>query len=93
MPVNLVPGLTLSVLESSIYTFIRDSLHLKFAGIARNIQAKQADGLDISYLNVTEHTPILEVEQIVWLVNGTPIEYSTSRNASNKRAYYLFETN
>jgi len=93
LPVNLVPGLTLSVLESSIYTFIRDSLHLKFAGIARNIQAKQADGLDISYLNVTEHTPILEVEQIVWLVNGTPIEYSTSRNASNKRAYYLFETN
>lgn len=93
MPVNLVPGLTQSVLESSIYAFIRDSLHLKFAGIARNIQARQAGSLDISYLNVTEDTPILEVEQIVWLVNGTPIEYSTSRNASNKRAYYLFETN
>lgn len=92
MPVNLVPGLSQSVLESSIYTFIHNTLNLKFAGIARNIQARQADTLDIRHLNVTKNTPILEVEQIVWLVNGTPIEYSTSRNEFNKRAYYLFET-
>ncbi|GJM47950.1 GntR family transcriptional regulator [Weissella soli] len=92
MPVALVPGLSQSVLESSIYTYIHDTLHLKFAGISRNIQARQADELDMRYLNVSKNSAILEIEQIVWLVNGKPIEYSTSRNDSNKRSYYLFET-
>lgn len=91
MPVNLIPGLTQSVLEGSIYSYIQDKLHLNFAGISRKIQARSSNNLDEQYLNVSNNDAMLEVEQIVWLVNGTPIEYSTSRNASNRRSYYIFE--
>lgn len=91
MPVKLIPGLTQSVLEGSIYSYIQDELHLSFAGISRKIQARNSNNLDIQYLDVSNNDAILEVEQIVWLVNGTPIEYSTSRNASDRRSYYIFE--
>lgn len=91
MPVNLIPGLTQSVLEGSIYSYIQDKLHLNFAGISRKIQARSSNNLDQRYLNVGTNDAMLEVEQIVWLVNGTPIEYSTSRNASDRRSYYIFD--
>ena len=35
--------------------------------------------------------PMLELEQIVWLTNGQPIEYSTSRNRYDQRDYTILE--
>ena len=52
-----------------------------------------ASGDDLKYLEVEEGSPILELEQLVWLSNGKMIEYSTSRNPGNLRSYTALNVN
>ncbi len=91
MPVSLVPGLTDDVLAQSIYTYLKENLHLTFAGAFRNIQADKADEYDQQYLDCAPTDPVLEVEQVVYLDNGQPIEYSRSRNRYNRRGYTFLD--
>ncbi|RPA55935.1 GntR family transcriptional regulator [Aerococcus agrisoli] len=76
-------------LYGSIYAYIRDELGLKIGGAYRKIHADVPGELDIQELNCDEHTPVLEVEQVVYLENGTPFEYSTSRNRYDTRSYTM----
>ena len=59
----------------------------------RKIKAAKADDWDQKYLQAKKDDPILELEQIVWLNNGQPVEYSTSRNRYDERNYVVLETN
>ncbi len=91
MPVDLVPGLDMSVLQSSIYDFLLNQLGLKFAGSYKHITAEMPDAYDKDYLNCNEADPILQVEQVLYLENGRPIEYSWSRNRFDTRGYSLLD--
>lgn len=93
MPVKLVPNLTEEILLNSIYQYVHKQLGLKFGGAYRQIHAALPTQYDIEYLDAQETTPILEVEQVVWLTNGDNIEYSTSRNLYNKRSYTVIDVN
>ncbi|MEG1045361.1 UTRA domain-containing protein, partial [Carnobacterium sp.] len=37
------------------------------------------------------HDPVLEVEQLVYLKDGRPFEYSRSRHRYDKRSYTVLE--
>lgn len=87
MPVDLIPNLTDDILKQSIYHYIQVDLGLQTAGAYRNIQATRADKLDIKYLDCQPNDPVLEVEQVAYLKNGRPFEYSRSRNRFDKRGY------
>ncbi|WP_191987308.1 GntR family transcriptional regulator [Lapidilactobacillus bayanensis] len=87
MPVDLIPNLTDSILKKSIYRYIQVDLGLQIAGAYRNIQASRADDFDIKYLDCQPTDPVLEVEQVAYLKNGRPFEYSRSRNRYDKRGY------
>lgn len=89
MPCTLVPGLKIEILEHSIYSYIKEDLKLHFAGAYRNIQATKSDFFDQKYLNCEIDDPVLEVEQVVYLKDGQPIEYSRSRNRYDKRGYSI----
>lgn len=89
MPCGLVPGLTTEILEQSIYTYVKETLNLHFAGAYRNIQAAKSDTYDQEYLNCAVDDPVLEVEQVVYLKDGQPIEYSRSRNRYDQRGYSI----
>lgn len=91
MPVQLVPNLTEKILQSSIYQYLHETLHLSFAGAYRTIRADKSDSFDQKYLNCEETDPILEVEQLVYLKNGQPIEYSKSRNRYDTRSYSILD--
>ncbi|HJF20418.1 MAG TPA: GntR family transcriptional regulator [Enterococcus columbae] len=91
MPCDLVPGLTQEVLLQSIYTYIHETLHIQFAGSYRHITADKPDDFDQKYLNCALTDPILQVEQVVYLENGRPIEYSRSRNRYDSRGYSLLD--
>lgn len=91
MPVHLVPDLTEEVLKSSIYQYLHETLHLSFAGAYRTIRADKSDSFDQKHLNCEETDPILEVEQLVYLKNGQPIEYSKSRNRYDTRSYSILD--
>lgn len=86
---KLVKNLTEEVIYASIYEYIRSDLNLKIGGAYRKIHADVANELDIRYLNCEERTPVLEVEQVVYLNNGTPFEYSRSRNRFDTRSYTI----
>lgn len=93
MPVSLVPDLNDSVLHSSIYDYIHQKLHLKFGHAYRRIKAARASKYDEKYLNAQASDPMIDLEQIVWLTNGQPIEYSLSRSRYDQRVYTIFENN
>ncbi|MGG5341827.1 GntR family transcriptional regulator [Enterococcus sp. AZ192] len=89
MPCDLVPGLTTDILKKSIYTYVKEELSLNFAGAYRNIQASKSDEYDQNYLNCKIDDPVLEVQQVVYLKNGRPIEFSCSRNRYDQRGYSI----
>lgn len=91
MPCDLVPGLDESILLQSIYAYLWDELNLKFAGSYRHITAEKPDEYDKMYLDCQNADPLLQVEQVVYLENGRPIEYSRSRNRFDTRGYSLLD--
>ena len=93
MPVNLVPEFMDDLLLNAIFNFLHVILILYFGGAFRIIKATTADDWDQQYLQAKKDDPILELEQIVWLNNGQPVEYSTSRNRYDERNYVVLETN
>ncbi|MGT2948930.1 GntR family transcriptional regulator [Streptococcus devriesei] len=91
MPCDLVPGLDDAVLLTSIYDYLWHRLGLKFAGSYRHITAEKPDSYDKDYLDCQKEDPVLQVEQVVYLENGRPIEYSRSRNRFDTRGYSLLD--
>jgi GntR family transcriptional regulator len=91
MPVHLVPGLKKEHLLSSIYAYLHESLNIAFAGAYRAISADKSTVYDQKYLHCAENDPVLEVQQVVYLKDGKPIEYSTSRNRFDSRSYSLLD--
>ncbi|KXZ17453.1 GntR family transcriptional regulator [Bacillus nakamurai] len=84
MPTSLIPGINDEVLNHSIYDHITNGLHLKIAGTHRKIRACKSDQMDQQYLACQSDDPILEVEHVGFLDNGTPFEYSFSRHRHDK---------
>lgn len=91
MPVDLAPGLTKDILLQSIYEYLKRELGIQFAGAFRTIQAAKSDTYDQEYLNCGVNDPVLEVEQVVYLKNGRPLEYSRSRNRYDQRGYSVLD--
>lgn len=91
MPQKLMPNLTEEVLTGSIYRYLREDLGLVLSGAFRKIHAVFADDLDVKYLNCQLNDPVLEVEQVAWLADGIPFEYSFSRNRYDARSYDVMD--
>ncbi|QPA32401.1 GntR family transcriptional regulator [Thermaerobacillus caldiproteolyticus] len=89
MPTNLITGLNEDVLHSSIYNYITHQLGLTIAGSHRKIRAAKPNELDQIYLQCALDDPVLEVEQVGFLNNGMPFEYSFSRHRYDK---FVFTT-
>ena len=76
MPVALVPGLNKTHLESSVFRYVQETLGLKLMGSYRVVRAMKPEALDQLHLNCGESDPVLEVEQVIYLEDGTPLEYA-----------------
>lgn len=84
MPIAVIPGINQTILENSIYKYIQDELHLKLASSYKQIRADKSAKLDWDYLGCEKDEPVLEVEQTVYLNNGTAFEYSLARHRYDK---------
>lgn len=84
MPIKVIPDLSLDVLNNSIYSFIEQKLNLKIGKANRVISADIPDAYDQKYLNCTHNEPVLKVEQVVFLEDDTPFEFSESRARYDK---------
>lgn len=75
MSVNLVPGLNRSHLESSVFQYV-ETLGLKIMGSYRVVRAIKSGELEQEHLVCEASDPVLEVEQVIYLEDGTPLEYA-----------------
>jgi GntR family transcriptional regulator len=91
MNATLIPGINEKVLHHSVYQYIHEDLKLQFGGAHRVIHADKSSKYDQEYLDCDENDPILEIEQVVYLEDGTPFEYSRSRNKYNTRSYNVVD--
>lgn len=91
MNATLIPGISEEILNHSIYEYIHEDLNLQFGGAHRIIHADKSSKYDQEYLNCSENDPVLEIEQVVYLEDGTPFEYSRSRNKYNTRSYNVID--
>ena len=71
--------------DAPIYDFIRlrllnqyvqETLGLKIMGSYRVVRALKPSALDREHLVCEETDPVLEVEQVIYLEDGTPLEYA-----------------
>jgi GntR family transcriptional regulator len=76
MPILLIPGLKKEHLYGSIYEYIEKNLGLRIQSAHRVIRAKRPDQYDKTYLKLTNTDPVLSIEQVGYLDNGTPFEYT-----------------
>lgn len=84
MPIGLIPGIKNDILMNSIYTYIEKNLNLKIKSAHRTIRAILPDELEQEWLKIESNFPILEVEQVGFLDNGQPFEYSKAHHRNDK---------
>lgn len=80
MPIDVIPGVTLEVLNDSIYEYIEGPLGLTIDSAHSIIRAVQPTETECAWLNITKEEPLLEVEQTAYLSDGTTFEYSIVHN-------------
>ncbi|WP_286905257.1 GntR family transcriptional regulator [Clostridium sp. UBA1652] len=89
MPLALMPNFKKSILEGSIYEYIEDTLGYKIQSAHRTIHVRKATPFEIEHLRLEENDPIADVQQVGFLDNGQPFEYSLS---FHHYSFYEFKT-
>ncbi|MDU2491216.1 GntR family transcriptional regulator [uncultured Clostridium sp.] len=89
MPLSIIPGIKMTDIEGSIYSYIKGKLGLKIQSAHSTIRARKSEELDRKYLKLTEYEPIIEVERVAYLESGKAFEYSFARHRYDK---YEFKT-
>jgi GntR family transcriptional regulator len=84
----LIPGITIHVLEHSVYNYIEHDLNLKISGSYKITRADCSNSEDQKYLKLSETQPVLEIEQVAYLDDGTPFEYSFSRHRYDRFEFF-----
>lgn len=84
MPISLITGIKTDILLNSIYSYIEKELNFKIKSSHRIIRAILPTELEQEWLEISNDFPILEVEQVGFLDNGQPFEYSKSHHRSDK---------
>ena len=87
MPISLIQGINEEVLENSIYSYIENNLKFKIQSAHRTIRAVKSTELERKHLKISDDLPILEVEQVAFLSDGQPFEYSISHHRADKTAF------
>lgn len=84
MPLDLASGLKRQHLETSIYDFLRNEKGLKLSSFHRIMRAVAASKVEAERLDIKPNDPLFEIEQIGFLDDGVPFEYSVSRNVGSR---------
>ncbi|MCW3815064.1 GntR family transcriptional regulator [Micromonospora sp. DR5-3] len=90
LPARLVPGLERAVLENqSLYDVLRRRYGLEPVGADRWIEAVFPEPEDASLLEVTTSTPLLGIESVAWLRDGTRFEAYYALHRSDQTRFFV----
>ena len=76
MPINIVIGLNQEIVNHSIYDYIVDTLKLKPKSFHKFIYSRPCNQIEEKELKMKSCDPVTIVEQIAFLDDGIPYEYS-----------------
>lgn len=76
----VIPGITEEILNKSVYDYIEKTLGLRIGAAQKTSSADISDDLDHRELGLKDIEPVLVIEQIAYLDDGKPFEYSISRH-------------
>ncbi|MER5334442.1 GntR family transcriptional regulator [Micromonospora sp. NPDC002717] len=90
LPARLVPGLDRAVLENqSLYDVLRRRYGLEPVGADRWIEAVFPEPEDAALLEVTASTPLLGIESVAWLPDGTRFEAYYALHRSDQTRFFV----
>lgn len=90
MSPETIPGITEDILNHSVYSYIENELGKKIASAKKVTKACVSNEQDHRELGLKPVEPVLEVEQIAYLDNGVPFEYSISRHRYDRFKLSLY---
>lgn len=89
MPVTLLPNLRQQHAEHSIFSFVRDELHLRIQSAHRIVRVRGADALEAAELHLASGAPVAVVQETYFLASGVPFNYSI---ATHEPEHFALET-
>ena len=89
MPVTLLPNLRQQHAEQSIFSFVRDELHLRIQSAHRIVRVRGADALEAAELHLASGAPVAVVQETYFLASGVPFNYSI---ATHEPEHFALET-
>lgn len=84
IPIELIPNLTTSILEGSLFEYIEDSLKLKIKSAHKSIRVDKTDSYIAEVLGVNAGDPLPITTDIIYLSTGVPIIYTEVKYNYNK---------
>ncbi|MCJ1735638.1 GntR family transcriptional regulator [Listeria ivanovii] len=88
MPINLISGLRMDIVASSIYTYIESVLGFSIQSAHKTVSAMMPTEFEKEYLKIADVSPILNIEQVAYLDNGQPFEYSNTKYRADKYEFH-----
>ena len=89
MPVTLLPNLRQQHAEQSIFSFVRDELHLRIQSAHRIVRVRGADAIEAAELRLASGAPVAVVQETYFLASGVPFNYSI---ATHEPEHFALET-
>lgn len=90
MSPQTIPGITEEVLNKSVYTYIEETLGKRIGAAHKMSYADCSTKQDQETLDLKPTEPVLVVEQIAYLDNGAPFEYSISRHRYDRFRFSVY---
>jgi GntR family transcriptional regulator len=89
IPWTFSEGITEEDMHRSLYEYIENEKGLEIGEGSQSIEAISADNRIAELLDIPVGSPILLIEQVTKLKNGTPFEYVRSHYAGSRFKFYL----
>jgi len=90
LPASKVPGMEeTDFVDRSLYATLRDRYGLAVVKSERWLEAVIPTPQQRALLQLGEHTPVIAIESLGWLADGTPIEYYNALYSTRDRRLHL----
>ncbi|QLK86577.1 GntR family transcriptional regulator [Staphylococcus sp. 17KM0847] len=81
------------IIQNSIFSYIQEGLGLKIGFSDFYMQMDKLTAFEATHLHLQENDPKLIVEQLFYLTNGVPFNYSEIHYHYQYAKFYVFSTN
>ncbi|MFC7319516.1 trehalose operon repressor [Halobacillus campisalis] len=87
---DIVPSITKSIAENSIYEYIENELGLEISFAKKEILVEPVTEEDEKYLDVEGHTQMVVIRSFVYLADATLFQFTESRHRPDKFQFVDF---